>query len=262
MAFSYKDIFDALNISIDKVADDFGYTKEEFLTIVEGSRPMTKVEAKAFQNATGVSEGFLKSGVATNKNEMIVKKYFEQKEQKNMKKNIQSEILEQFKIAGYPIRITELTDYYDYEQDRIRKEILLSDNPRLLIALSKVFPDKKFTNTLDDHSPYSVHSSDKKLLKYSTWEEVKEKIDWTEVSNNSDYVYFSKRFTGMLNAFIKGFYEWDNEKVLYLINNGAYCVSFLGKTKEEYEEVTPIMEKDIAKTLLIKDYCERQLLKK
>ena len=82
--------------------------------------------------------------------------------------------------------------------------------------------------------------------------------DYKNKFSDSDIVYFAEPSNDWLMLFCRGYFAWDNKKVLYLINNGAKYVTVIG-TETSYENTYPVFGEDVAITLLIKEYCEKHL---
>lgn len=139
----------------------------------------------------------------------------------------------------------------------IKHDIIFADNPKLLIAIEKAYPEMKITGDFfnseykkDYHKSISFDKLRKNI--YMLYENSKNKL------YNSDIIYFAEISNNFLMLFTRGYFEWDNEKVLYLIKNGAMYETVVG-TERYYENTYPVFGPDVAITLLIKDYCERQL---
>ena len=82
--------------------------------------------------------------------------------------------------------------------------------------------------------------------------------DYTNKFSDSDIVYFAVPSSDWLMLFCRGYFAWDNKKVLYLINNGAKYVTVIG-TDGSYDNTYLVFGEDVAITLLIKEYCEKHL---
>ena len=56
--YSIRDIIEALNISAEKLAIEFGYTEKEIQDILNEKRKMSKIEFLAFCKFTNISDVF------------------------------------------------------------------------------------------------------------------------------------------------------------------------------------------------------------
>lgn len=255
--YSIKEIVDALRIDIEKLAEEFGYQLSEIEDILNGNRVMSKIEILAFCKFVDISEKFMFKGIANSNKEQSIAYAIK----KTRAKKAEDLKLEDFKNKifeyGYNLSDEEVKLYYDPIKEVIKHDIIFADNPKLLIAIEKAYPEMKITGDFfnsEYEKAYHKSISFDKLRKniYKLYENSKNKL------YNSDIIYFAEISNNFLMLFTRGYFEWDNEKVLYLIKNGAMYETVVG-TKRYYEDTRPVFGPDVAITLLIKDYCERQL---
>lgn len=259
-----KDIMEALGISAKILANEFGYKEEEILDIIFEKRKMSKIELLAFCKFTGISEEFLKGKkTATTSQERKIDNYIsiKKREEELMIKmtSFKNAIIE----SGYAITEEELNDYYNPDKQMLNASIVKADKPKLLLAIYKAFPDIKVEGRFNGSS-YSQNGNGvtldeirKNIVNIYTYKK-SETYEYMNKFLDSDIVYFAEPSSEWLMLFVRGYFKWDNNKVLYLINNGAKYITMIG-CDTSYDRTSPVYGEDIAITLMIKDYCEKHL---
>lgn len=262
--FTIRDIIEALNISAEKFAIEFGYTEKEIQDILNEKRKMSKIEFLAFCKFTNISDDFFNgSKQASTQEERRIVNFIANKKAKEELYNKEVAFKKAVSSCGYEITDEEIKTYYNANSNKISASIVKADKPNLLLAIYKAFPslivEGEFFN-----SEYKTSG------KGTTLQELREKIirvyteknwrtkDYTNKFYDSDIVYFAKPSNDWLMLFCRGYFAWDNKKVLYLINNGAKYVTVIG-AETSYEDTAPVFGEDVAITLLIKEYCEKHL---
>jgi len=261
--FTIRDIIEALNISVEKFAIEFGYTEKEIQDILNEKRKMSKIEFLAFCKFTNISDGFFNgSKQASTQEERRIVDFIANKKAKEELYNKEVAFKKAVSSCGYEITDEEIKTYYNAKSNMISASIVKADKPNLLLAIYKAFPslivEGEFFN-----SEYKTSG------KGTTLQELREKIirvyekdwktnDYKNKFSDSDIVYFAEPSNDWLMLFCRGYFAWDNKKVLYLINNGAKYVTVTG-TERSYEDTRPAFGEDVAITLLIKEYCEKHL---
>ena len=262
--FSIRDIIEALNISAEKFAIEFGYTEKEIQDILNEKRKMSKIEFLAFCKFTNISDDFYNgSKQASTSEERRIVDFVANKKAKEELYNKEVAFKKAVSSYGYEITDEEIKTYYNANSNKISASIVEADKPNLLLAIYKAFPslivEGEFFNSV-----YKTSG------KGTTLQELREKIirlytdknsrtnDYTNKFYDSDIVYFAEPSNDWLMLFCRGYFAWDNKKVLYLINNGAKYDTVVG-TEYSYEDTSPVFGGDVAITLLIKEYCEKHL---
>lgn len=261
--FTIRDIIEALNISAKKFAIKFGYTEKEIQDILDEKRKMSKIEFLAFCKFTNISDDFFNgSKHASTQEERRIVNFIANKKAKEEIYNKEVAFKKAVSSCGYEITDEEIKTYYNANSNKISASIVKADKPNLLLAIYKAFPslivEGEFFNS-------EYHTSGKG----TTLQDLREKIirvyteNWrtkgcTNKFSDSDIVYFAEPSNDWLMLFCRGYFVWDNKKVLYLINNGAKYGAFFG-TEARYENTYPVFGEDVAITLLIKEYCEKHL---
>lgn len=263
--FTIRDIIEALNISVEKFAIEFGYTEKEIQDILNEKRKMSKIEFLAFCKFTNISEDFFNgSKKASTEEERRIVNFIANKKAKEELYNKEVAFKKAVSSCGYEITDEEVKTYYNAKSNTIRASIVKADKPNLLLAIYKAFPniivEGEFFN-----SEYKTSG------KGTTLQELREKIilvytakdwntnDYKNKFSDSDIIYFAEPSNDWLMLFCRGYFAWDNKKVLYLINNGAKYVTVTGTVRPYYEDTWPAFGEDVAITLLIKEYCEKHL---
>ena len=262
--FTIRDIIEALNISAEKFAIEFGYTEKEIQDILNEERKMSKIEIYAFCKFTNISDAFFNgSKQASTQEERRIVQFIDNKKVEEELSNKEVAFKKAVSSCGYEITDEEIKTYYNVYSNTISASIVKADKPNLLLAIYKAFPslivEGEFFN-----SEYKTSG------KGTTLQELREKIirlytdknsqtnDYVNKFYDSDIVYFAEPSNDWLMLFCRGYFAWDNKKVLYLINNGAKYVTVVG-TEYRYEDTSPVFGEDVAITLLIKEYCEKHL---
>ena len=222
---------------------------------------MTKLEALAFYKFINVSEKFLKGvKTATTQEERKIASYMSKmkdEEEKNIKiNNFRKEVIK----AGYSITDKEINLYYDFKNNTLKFEIVKADKPKLLLAIYKAFPDMKVEGHFSNSEYYKGELTLLEDLRNNIHKLYIDKHygSYKNIFKDSDIIYFAKPSNEWLMLFARGYFDWDNKKVLYLIKNGAKYITVVG-SERSYEDTYPIFGEDTAITLLIKDYCEKHL---
>lgn len=248
--FTIRDIIEALNISAEKFAIEFGYTEKEIQDILNEKRKMSKIEFLAFCKFTNISDGFFNgSKQASTQAERRIVNFIANKKAKEELHNKEVAFKKAVSSCGYEITDEEIKTYYNANSNKISASIVKADKPNLLLAIYKAFPSLIVEDELFASG------------KGTTLQDLREKIIgvyYTKKFSDSDIVYFAEPSNDWLMLFCRGYFAWDNKKVLYLINNGAKYVTVIG-TEKRYEDTYPVFGEDVAITLLIKDYCEKHL---
>lgn len=262
--FTIRDIIEALNISAEKFAIEFGYTEKEIQDILNEKRKMSKIEFLAFCKFTNISDAFFNgSKQASTQEERRIVQFINNKKVEEELSNKEVAFKKAVSSCGYEITDEEIKTYYNANSNTISASIVKADKPNLLLAIYKAFPslivEGEFSN-----SEYKTKG------KGTTLQDLREKIirvytakkwgseDYTNKFSDSDIVYFVEPSNDWLMLFCRGYFAWDNKKVLYLINNGAKYVTVIG-TERIYEDTYPVFGEDVSITLLIKEYCEKHL---
>lgn len=262
--FSIRDIIEALNISAEKFAIEFGYTEKEIQDILNEKRQMSKIEILAFCKFTNISDVFFNgSKRASTEEERRIENFIANKKAKEELYNKEVAFKKAVSSCGYEITDEEVKTYYNANSNKIRASIVKADKPNLLLAIYKAFPslivEGEFYNSEYKTSGKGTTLQDlrEKIIRVYTGKNWRAK-DYTNKFPDSDIVYFAEPSNDWLMLFCRGYFAWDNQKVLYLINNGAKYVTVIG-TETRYENAYSVFGEDVAITLLIKEYCEKHL---
>ena len=262
--FTIRDIIEALNISPEKFAIEFGYTEKEIQDILNEKRKMSKIEFLAFCKFTNISDAFFNgSKQASTQEERRIVDFIANKKAKEELNNKKAAFKKAVSSCGYEITDEEINTYYNANSNKIRASIVKADKPTLLLAIYKAFPSLIVEGEF-------INSEYKTRGKGTSLQELREEIirlytdknsqtnDYVNKFYDSDIVYFAEPSNDWLMLFCRGYFAWDNKKVLYLINNGAKYVTVIG-TEGNYDNTYLVFGEDVAITLLIKEYCEKHL---
>lgn len=256
-----KDIMDALEISPTSLFESTGIELGRVKELYEGKSKPSKLEMTAMLSVLKIDYEFYaeekKDRLKLNVNERRVSDYIARRAEKKADDEVLADIAEKLTAAGFPITANEAAAIYSPRNKAFTSSIIERDDGRLLMAIHKAFPDAKATGEwINDE--WKTRTNDPKPL-------------FTDIffaciaaySKDPEVVYLVGKSDRLLKRFITGDFPWDDEKVLYLINEGSFCYSFISGFFVNYGgggSFEP--EKDVAKTLLIKEYCERQIAKK
>ena len=262
--FTIRDIIEALNISPEKFAIEFGYTEKEIQDILNEKRKMSKIEFLAFCKFTNISDDFFNgSKQASTSEERRIVDFVAYKKAKEELYNKEVAFKKAVSSCGYEITDEEIKTYYNANSNKISASIVKADKPNLLLAIYKAFPslivEGEFFNLgyKTSGKGTTLQYLRKKIIRLYTGKDSRTN-DYTNKFYDSDIVYFAEPSNDWLMLFCRGYFAWDNKKVLYLINNGAKYVTVTG-IGGSYDITNLVFGEDVAITLLIKEYCEKHL---
>lgn len=139
--YSIRDIIEALNISAEKFAIEFGYTEKEIQDILNEKRKMSKIEFLAFCKFTNISDGFFNgSKQASTREEIKIVDFIANKKAKEELYNKKIAFKKAVSSCGYEITDEEIETYYNAYSNKVRATIVKADKPNLLLAIYKAFP--------------------------------------------------------------------------------------------------------------------------
>lgn len=262
--FTIRDIIEALNISAEKFAIEFGYTEKEIQDILNEKRKMSKIEFLAFCKFTNISDDFFNgSKQASTSEERRIVNFISDKKAKEELYKKEVAFKNAVSSCGYEITDEEIKTYYNANSNKISASIVTADKPNLLRAIYKAFPnlivEGEFFNSVYNTSGEGTTLQElrEKIIRLYTEKNYRTN-DYVNKFYDSDIVYFAEPSNDWLMLFCRGYFAWDNKKVLYLINNGAKYVTVIG-TDGSYDNTYLVFGEDVAITLLIKEYCEKHL---
>lgn len=253
---SITNIMDALSIDADNLSESTGIEAKRVKELYEGACLPSKLELTAILSVTEIGKDYCegKRENPRNENERTLKAYLEKQRRLSNRQSALEVIAKGLGEAGYPISLEEVDEIYSPDDGAFNESLIRKDDPSLFVAIRKAFPDAKIKGRWWSNAVVYPRGA---RLKPLFDKEVIQRI--AEETKNPEMVYFVGRSDLLLERFIIGQWEWDDEKVLYLINNGSFCYTHVA-TLDIYDGGGTFQpQKDVAKTLLIKDYCERKI---
>lgn len=146
---------------------------------------------------------------------------------------------------------------YDATTDSISAEKLLAyDDAKMFLYVSEHYAMKPSSLALRPEyrgGIYANHTSDQ----FQSWEDVKRAIPKMMVCSLQDarfLLMYDGKSDEMLQYIESGKLAFDPEVILHLIRNGSYFTKIysVNFSLHEYQ-----YEKDVLKTMMVRDYCER-----
>lgn len=254
-----KDMMDALKIDAESLSKSTGIEIKRANELYEGKDKPSKLELTAMLSVLKIDYGFYvgeKDQAGANANERRINEYVQRKARMKAEEEALRDIVEKLEAAGYHITAEQAAEIYSPEYKAFAWSVVERNDARLLMAIRKAFPNAMVTgrgfNSEWKGKEWEPHPLfDESFLKHIPYH-----------CKDPEIVYMVGKSDYLLGRFMKGEFPWDDEKVLYLIKKGSFCYSFQSgfEVRYEFEYFRP--EKDVGKTLLIKDYCERQIAKK